>query len=276
VVVAAGVLGTLELLFRCRDELGTLPRISAALGSRVRTNSEAVTAVLQPPGEDLSQGPAISSDFYPDPQTHVTQNRYVGGSHMRFQLGPLVDGARPAARARAALRSIVGSPLRQARTVAARDFEQRLTALTVMQHAESELQFVYERSPLRPWRRALRSRATAAARPPSYLPIANRITREFARVSGGLPLNLLGESVGGLSITAHILGGATIAADADRGVVDSRHEVFGHPGLYVVDASAIPANLGVNPSLTITAMAERCAALFPTPAETRDDSRAAT
>ena len=130
VVLAAGVLGTLELLLRCRDELGTLPRPLARLGKAVRTNSEAVSAVLQPPGEDLTRGPSISSDFHPDERTHVTQNRYVGGGHMRWMLGPLVDGEDPRRRRRDVLAAIARSPLRQARVVGARGFERRLTALT--------------------------------------------------------------------------------------------------------------------------------------------------
>ena len=263
VVLAAGVLGTLELLLRCRDELGTLPRLSPRLGMAVRTNSEAVTAVMQPPGDDLSRGPSISSDFHADERTHVTQNRYVGGSHMRWMLGPLVDGDDPRRRRRDVLAAIARSPIRQARLVGARDLERRLSALTVMQDVESEIEFRLARSPLRPWRRVLRSRAVPGRRPPSYLEVANRITREFAAASGGRPLNLLPESAGGLSITAHVLGGAAIGADPSSGVVDARHEVYGHPGLFVADASAIPANLGVNPSLTITALAERFAASFP-------------
>jgi cholesterol oxidase len=265
VVLAAGVLGTVELLARCRDELGTLPRVSDQLGRHVRTNSEALTAVLQPPGEDLSVGPTISSDFHPDDRTHVTQNRYVGGWHMRFQLGPMVDDDQPARRARRVAARLAAHPAAQARVVAARGFLERLTVLTTMQHHDSELAVELRRSPVRPWRRVLRSRLTGGTRPPSFLPVANEVTRAFAASSGGRPLNLLGESVGGLSVTAHILGGAVMGVDAAHGVVDANHEVHGHPGLYVADASVIPANLGVNPSLTITALAERFAARFPAP-----------
>lgn len=271
VVLAAGVLGTVELLHRCRDELGTLPRVSEQLGQHVRTNSEALTAVLQPPGDDLSRGPTISSDFHPDERTHTTQNRYMGGWHMRAQVGPMVDDDVPGRRARRVLTAILRAPLRQLRLVGARGFLNRLTVLTTMQRHDSELALDLRRSPLRPWRRVLRSRMTGGPRPPSNLTIANEVTRAYAEASGGRPLNLLGESVGGLSITAHILGGAVMGVSESEGVVDSNHEVFGHPGLYIADASVIPANLGVNPSLTITALAERFASLFPAPA---DPSRA--
>ncbi len=266
VVVAAGVLGTMELLLACR---GTLPRLSPTLGHGVRTNSEALTAVIAPPGTDLSRGPTISSDFHPDAETHTTQNRYIGGWHMRLQLGPAVDDARPGRRALRTLGAIARSPITHLRLVAARDFGKRLTVLTTMQHADSELSLVTGRSLVRPWRRVLRSRQTGGRRAPSYLPVANRVTRAYAQTSGGRPLNLLGESIGGLSVTAHILGGGVIGTGPDNGVVDTNHEVFGHPGLYVADASVLPANLGVNPSLTITAMAERFAASFPAAPEGR-------
>jgi cholesterol oxidase len=259
------VLGTLELLFRCRDDLGTLPRVSPRLGERVRTNSEAVTVVLDAdPATDLTRGPSISTDFHPDARTHITQNRYVGGGKLlRWQVGPLVDGERPGPRAVATLRAIARAPLTQLRAVTARNFEGRLTALTVMQDLDNELRFVFGRSPVRPWRRVLRSRAVPGRETPSYLPVANEAARAFAASSGGTPMNLLVESAGGRSVTAHVLGGAVMGESATDGVVDGRHEVHGHPGLFVADAAAIPVNLGVNPSLTITALAERFTSQWP-------------
>ncbi|MGX1598671.1 GMC oxidoreductase [Dietzia maris] len=262
VVVAAGVLGTVELLFRSRQQ-GLLPRVSARLGERVRTNSEAITAVLaDDPHADLTRGPTISSGFYPDAATHVTQNRYAGGWHMRLQLGPLVDGADPARRRRAALAELARHPVRQVRLMTARNFIERLSVFTVMQNVENEIRLVFDRSPITPWRRVLRSRAGEGEPAPSYLPQANEVARRFAESVGGRPLDLLLESVGGKSITAHVLGGAAMGTDASDGVIDTDHRVFGHPGLYVVDGSAIPANVGVNPSLTITAMAERFATRY--------------
>ncbi|MCL3817328.1 FAD-dependent oxidoreductase [Aeromicrobium wangtongii] len=270
VVLAGGVLGSLELLFRCRDELGTLPHVSQELGRHVRTNSEALTAIQQPPGQDLSHGPTITSDFHPDTDTHITQNRYIGGWHMRFQIGPIVDGHRPGRRAARTLLELLRRPLRQIKAMTAKDFERRLTVLTVMQKLDNELTFEHRRSPFRPWRRVLRSRSVAGREAPSFLPVANEVTRAYAEASGGDAFNLLGETLGGLSVTAHILGGAVMGRHAGEGVVDADHEVFGHPGLYVADASTIPVNLGVNPSLTITAMAERFAAGFPAASPERE------
>jgi cholesterol oxidase len=262
VVLAAGVLGTVELLFRCRDELGTLPHVSPRLGRRVRTNSEAITAALadDPTVELDVGGPAVSSDFYLDEHTHITQNRMAPNqSYLRFLYGPLVDGTDARRRAVETLRRLLGQPSRTARTVGARRFTSRLAPLTVMQHTDTELAFRYGRNPVAPWRRSLRSDASEGSPAPSYLPVANQAARHLADAIGGRPLNLLVESVGGRSITAHILGGCVMGATPAEGVIDTDHEVFGHPGLYVADAAAISANLGVNPSLTITALAERFA-----------------
>lgn len=126
-----------------------------------------------------------------------------------------------------------------------------------MQHADNEIAFTYGRTVLRGLRHGLISRVPAGSRAPSYLPEANAAARAFAAASGGSPMNTLLESVGDSSATAHILGGAVMAARPEDGVVDRHHQIFGHPGLHVVDASAIPVNVGVNPSLTITALAER-------------------
>jgi cholesterol oxidase len=278
VVVAAGVLGTLELLFHNRDELGTLPGISPTLGSRVRTNSEAITAVLadDETAELNVDGPAVSSDFYPDERTHVTQNRMAANQgFLRFLHGPLVDGTDPRRRALRTVARLIRRPRETWRLVSARGFVRRLSAFTVMQHEDNELAFRYARNPLAPWRRGLRSAAVPGREAPTYLPVANEVARRFADTVGGQPLNMLVESVGNRSITAHILGGCPMGTGPGDGVIDTDHEVFGHPGLFVADAAAIGANLGVNPSLTITAMAERFASRRP-PASGPDRSQGPT
>jgi cholesterol oxidase len=272
VILAAGVLGTLELLFRARDRDRTLPNVSPRLGQLVRTNSEAITAILsRDSGADLTRGPAISSHFYPDATTRVFQNRLAENENfLRFHYGPLIDGEQPGARARRTIASMLAHPSRVRRVWSARNFTKRASVLVAMQQLDNELAFRYGRLPTAPWRTGLRSMAVPDRQAPTYLPVANRTTRAFANVSGGEPLNMLVESVANKSTTAHILGGAVIAADAAQGVIDTRHKLFGHPGVYVVDASAVPVNLGVNPSLTITALAERFASLIP-PADGRRD-----
>jgi cholesterol oxidase len=265
VILAAGVLGTLELLFKARDRDRTLPNVSARLGQMVRTNSEAITAVLSRDREaDLTRGPAISSHFYPDRSTRIFQNRLADNENfLRFHYGPLIDGARPGARARSTLTSMLAHPARTLKVWGPRNFTKRVSVLVAMQQLDNELTFRYARLPTAPWREGLRSSAVRGKQAPTYLPVANHATRAFATASGGEPLNMLIESVANKSSTAHILGGAVIGASAEQAVIDTCHQVFGHPGLYVVDASAIPVNLGVNPSLTITALAERFASLIP-------------
>jgi cholesterol oxidase len=153
-------------------------------------------------------------------------------------------------------------PARSLGVWSAPNFTKRTSVLVAMQQLDNELAFRYGRLPTAPWREGLRTVAVPGKRAPTYLPVANRATRAFAQ-----KLNLLIESVANKSSAAHILGGAVMGASATQGVIDVRHEVFGHPGLYVVDASAIPVNLGVNPSLTITALAERSANLIPPAAD---------
>jgi cholesterol oxidase len=216
------------------------------------------------PDTDVTRGATISSHFYADARTHITQNRFPESYRfMKWYMGPLVDGERPVLRALRTLLQFLLHPIRSTRSFRARRWHRRISVLTVMQQADNEMAFDYGRTARLGFRHGLRSRVSRGGRSPSFLPQANAAARAFAEASGGTPLNMLMESVGNLSVTAHVLGGAVIAGDPARGVIDTNHEVFGYPGLYVVDASAIPANVGVNPSLTITALAERFAARFP-------------
>lgn len=265
VILAAGALGTQEILFASRDRYRTLPRLPAALGEHVRTNSEAIVGILSNDrNTDVTHGATISSHFYADSRTHITQNRFPQSySFMKLYMGPLVNGERPVARAWRTLVTLLRHPWRSTVSLRARNWHKRISVLTVMQQADNELAFGYGRTLLRGGRYGLKSRVSRGGRPPSYLPQANAAAQTFAKVSHGTPLNTLMESVANLSVTAHILGGAVMAATPEAGVIDSNHQVFGHPGLYVVDGAAIPANVGVNPSLTITALAERFAARFP-------------
>ena len=266
VVLAAGVLGTLDLLFHCRDRIRTLPAISACLGQAVRTNSEAFAGILSDsPGEDVTRGTAISSDFYPDPDTHITQNRFPPAftRMMKTQLGPMVDDPVPMRRAFKTLGWLAAHPRQIVRSWTATHWRRRFTLLSIMQHLDNELAFTFRRGPLSPFRPGLRSRRGEDRPAPAYIAVGNRAGRIFARLSGGQAQSYLMESLCNLSGTAHILGGCALGRNPAEGVVDTRHRVFGYPDLMVVDGSAVPANMGVNPSLTITALAERAMALFP-------------
>lgn len=265
VILAAGVLGTLELLFRSRA-VGTLPQLSPMLGRRVRTNSEAITAVLsRDPQLDLSQGPAISSDFHPNAYTHITQNR-VPPSYwfMKLYASPLADGARPFLRALKTILITLAHPLTSTASLRVRqDWHKRITLISTMQNLDNQIAFAWGRGPFNGFKMGLQSQAMDGRRAPTYIPEANRAARALAQASGGIPYNSSIESVFNMSVTAHILGGCPIGADASQGVINSDHQVFGYPGLYVLDGAAIPANVGVNPSLTITALAERAMSHIP-------------
>ena len=264
VVLSAGVLGNLELLMRSR-QAGLLPDISPALGSQVRTNSEAITAVLAAEEDiDLTKGPAISSDFHPDDHTHVTQNR-VPPSYwfMKLYASPLVDGGIPLQRALRTLGQYLAHPGQATASLRVRkDWHKRITLISTMQNLDNQMAFDWGRDLFTGYRRGLRSQRGETSQAPTYIPVANQAARTFSEVSGGIPYNSSIESVLNMSVTAHILGGCAMGADHAAGVIDSSHAVYGYPGMYVVDGSALAANVGVNPSLTITAMAERAMSRF--------------
>ena len=263
VILAAGVLGTLELLFRSRQHPAGLKQISSRLGDVVRTNSEAVVGVLSAdPEADFSHGPTISSHFYLGGHTHITQNRFPEGyGFMKSYASPLIDDPNPLNRAGKVLWSMLTHPLQTVQSMVAKDWHRRYAVMTVMQHADNQLAFRYRNG----WPGAglYSQRPTGQPSATTYLPEANLAARTFAAQTGGTAQNNLLESLFNMSVTAHILGGCRIAGTREEGVIDSNHQVFGYPGLYVMDGSAIPANVGVNPSLTITALAERAVSLIP-------------
>lgn len=252
VVLAAGVLGTVELLAACRDRWKTMPEVSKMLGRQVRTNSEAFAAILHEPGTDVSQGATISSDFYADPRTHVTNNRFPKSyAFMRWYLSPLVDGERRTQ----TIKAMLAHPGLATANARARDWHKRVTVLTVMQHADNEMALTYGRG-LGGWR--LRSHLPAGVDPvPVRLDQADAAGRAVAEVSGGKAFSTVMESLFGMGATAHILGGAVLGPDPSVAVVDADQRAFGYPGLRVMDGSVVPENVGVNPSWTITALAER-------------------
>ncbi len=260
VVLAAGVLGTLRLLFRCRDELGTLPHLSPRLGEEVRTNSEELLGVTHRTIQvDYSQGIAITSIFRADATTRVEPVRFPAGSSLlRFLSAPLLpDPARPlGVRWLQTLGAALTHPLDVARLYLLPGWAQRTLILLVMQTEDNRLRMRYARHPRYLFRRGLVVEPEPGVTVPIAVPAGHEVARRFARHSGGQPAGAVAGSLLNVPITAHILGGCPIGPDAEQGVVGPDGQVHGYPGLYVVDGSVVPANLGVNPSLTITALAE--------------------
>jgi len=251
VVLAAGVLGTVALLLR--SGLG-----GPLVGERVRTNSEAIVGATADTGEvDYSTGVAITSSIHPDAQTHIEPVRYPRGSNAMGLLATvLVDGGAGAPRQLRFLGQVARHPLAFLRSLSVRRWSERTIILLVMQSHDNAL-----RLRLRGGR--LVSSQGDGEPSPSYIPAANEAAKLTAEEIGGRAGSSLNEVLLDVPTTAHILGGACVGDSPETGVVDEYHRVFSDPGLHVVDGSSVSANLGVNPSLTITAQAERALAHWP-------------
>lgn len=262
VIVSAGVLGTLHLLLKCKYQTKTLPNLSDELGKHVRTNGEAIIGVSEVGSHqkhDYSEGIAISSIFHADEHTHVEPVRYPrGSSFMRLLAAPMVDGESRFLRPLKWIATVLFHPIQTLQLLLNRDWAKSTLILLVMQTLDNKMRFVLGRNLFTLFRKRLTTVSEVGeGRIPSYIPIANQIGRAFAKKVNGIPQNAINEVLLNIPTTAHILGGCAIGTSAQTGVIDKNHEVFGYPHLYVCDGSAIPANLGVNPSLTITAMTER-------------------
>ncbi|MDY7089760.1 MAG: GMC family oxidoreductase [Actinomycetota bacterium] len=258
VILAAGALGTQRLLHAMRDR-GVLPGLSPQLGSLTRTNSEALLGAqtARVPAEPFSRGVAITSSFHPDETTHIEPVRYGPGSNAMGLLSTvLVDGGGRLPRPVRFVGQALRHPYVLIRSLSVRHWSERTIIALVMQTADNSLTV----------RRTRRGRLTTGpghgAPNPAWIPAGHDAVRRMANRIGGFPGGSVGD-IFNIPMTAHILGGATIGAGPGTGVIDAYHRVFGYEGLHVIDGSAVPANLGVNPSLTITALAERAVSLWP-------------
>ncbi len=261
VVVAAGAFNTQKLLHRMRAQ-GHLPAISARLGHQSRTNSESlVGAVSRRKDVDFTRGVAITSSFHPEPHTHIEPVRYGRGSNLMGLLGTvLTDGVQGKPRWQVWLRAVVARPADALRPLNVRRWSERGAIALVMQSVDNSLTVGGMRTRLGRWK--LTSRQGDGEPNPTWIPAGNEAARRIADHIDGIPMGQLGDLIDA-PMTAHFVGGCCIGVDADHGVIDGYHRVFGHDGLHIVDGSAVSANLGVNPSLTITAQAERAMALWP-------------
>jgi cholesterol oxidase len=266
VVIAAGALGSNRLLRRCRDA-GSLGRLSPRLGRLVRTNSETITAATSArEGADYSADIAITASVFPDEHTHFTNNTYgAAGDLLGINFGPLTGGGSRPRRTAAALAQTVRRPGRWLAPRRLRGWSRRSVIFTTMQSTDTALRFRRRRGPLGRGG-ALQTELEPGATPPqSFIPLANEVAERAAERMGGYAQSSLMESLLGTPGSAHLLGGAVIGAGPETGVVDHRQRAFGYENLLVCDGSAVPANPGVNPSLTIAALAERAIDLVPEP-----------
>ncbi|MGZ3405997.1 MAG: GMC oxidoreductase [Polyangia bacterium] len=265
VIFSGGVLGTIPLLLAMQEDAGGLPQLSPRLGDGVRTNNEALIGVISPEEEDFSQGVAITSILHTDEHSHIEPVRYGHGSgFFRLLTLPHSPGHTVAARLAGAAGSFLRHPARWTRALSVSDFARKSQVLLYMRTLESTLSLRRGRSPWTAFRKGLVTQlAEGAPAPTAFLPEATDLAERFAQKVGGVTMTLLTETLLGVPSTAHILGGACMGKSAEEGVIDAGHQVFGYPGLYVIDGAAVSANPGVNPSLTITALAERAVARIP-------------
>jgi cholesterol oxidase len=265
VVFAASALGTMELLFRLKER-GSLPNLSDELGKRVRTNAESLIGVRVPgSAEDLSLGIAIGSGIYLDEHTHIEATRYPSGSDAMALMSTLLTGGVPGWSRIflwlfTLLLALLRHPLRTLRCLLPFGWARESLILLVMQTLDGHIDMRLRRLPYWPFRKAL---VSAGRRIPTFIPQANEFARKAAQAIGGTAMSMLTEVLFNIPGTAHILGGCTMAASPELGVVDERNRVFGYKNLYIVDGSVLSANLGVNPSLTICAIAERAMDFIP-------------
>ncbi|GAA2435141.1 GMC family oxidoreductase [Streptomyces macrosporus] len=275
VVLAAGTYGTQTLLHRMRDT-GVLPRISPRLGELTRTNSEALVGALTFPRRyrrkhgrdaelDFTKGVAITSSVHPNENTHIENVRYGKGSNLMALLCvPQYRQDGPLPKALAAALAFLRHPILVARTATTHRWSERTIIGLVMQSLDNSL--TTYRKPKGLGKGLLTARQGHGAPNPDHIPEGAEAARLVAEEINGFPGTNVGELMG-KPLTAHFLGGCPIGASAEEGVIDPYHRLYGHPGISVVDGSAVSANLGVNPSLTITAQAERAMSLWPNKGE---------
>jgi cholesterol oxidase len=265
VVVAAGTYNTQKLLHKMRVDK-TLPKISDQLGRLSRTNSEALTGSIMPKGgTDFSKGSAITSSFFPDEHTHVEPVRYGKGSNFMGLLQTVMtDGTNIKDRRKQWLRQVITKPSLVLKILDVRKWSERTVVALIMQNVDSAIT-VRGKKGLFGFR--LSSKNDSLTPNATYIPAANEVARRIAENNGGIAVGHIGDLVNA-PFTAHFVGGCVIGDSVNTGVIDPYHRLYNYPTMHVVDGASVTANLGVNPSLTITAQAERAFSMWPNKGET--------
>ena len=270
VVVAAGTYNTQKLLHKMKST-GVLPKISDQLGKLSRTNSEALTGSIMPKGgTDFSKGSAITSSFFPDDHTHVEPVRYGKGSNFMGLLQTVMtDSANIRDRRKQWLRQVITKPSLVLKILDVRQWSERTVVALIMQNVDSAISVTGKRG-LFGFR--LTSKNDSKTPNATYIPAANEVARRIAENNGGIAGGHIGDLINA-PFTAHFVGGCVIGESINTGVIDPYHRVYNYPTMHIVDGASVTANLGVNPSLTITAQAERAFSMWPNKGEA--DSRPA-
>ena len=254
IIIAAGTLGTLELLLKQKYKFQSLPLLSEMLGHELRTNAETLCAVSGAK-EKMNNGLAITSVFSPNPLTHVEIVKYPDNSNaMKWFFGLSVPCARtPAGRTLGLIKKTITHPIQFLKTVFNFKWSTGMVIFLVMQTIDNAMKMVWKRTI---FGGNMKIDNSGHKRVPAYIPVGQEVMERYARKVTGIPQNILLEVFFDRPTTAHILGGCPMSESAATGVVDKDLKVFGYPEFYIMDGSVVQGNIGVNPSLTITAMAE--------------------
>lgn len=258
-VVSASVLGTLDLLLRQKYQFKTLPLLSDTIGNHVRTNSESLSGLAHSK-EKLNNGTAITSMFSPEPGTFVETVKFNNHSGAITHLGTLAaTGRTPLLRALDGIGIILRHPLKWMKMMFHFRWGESTIVLLVMQLTESSMNMVLKRG----WFGNRLKFDPRSGKVPSYIDIGQKTLYKYAEKAGGSPLNCITEVFANKASTAHIIGGCPMGENAETGTVNADFKAFGYPDFYILDGSVIPGNLGVNPSLTITALSEYAMSAIP-------------
>ncbi len=263
VIFAGGVLGTVPLLLALKEK--SLPNLSPRLGEFVRTNSEVLVGVTtERRDREFSEGVAITSFLQTGKRSHLEPVRYPRGSgFFRLLAMPHAPGTTIFTRIANAIGLALRHPWKTIRAFLTPDFGRYAIILLYMRTDDGRLAFRLGRTFRSLFRRGIVTEIAAGEAPQASLPEATDIAHRVAKIAKGYPMSMATETILGIPTTAHILGGCAMGRNAEEGVIDDKHELFNYPGLYVIDGAAISANPGVNPSLTICALAERAMSFIP-------------
>jgi len=253
------------LLLKLKERMDGLPNLSKRIGDFIRTNSEVLIGVVtQRRDKDLSQGIAIGSILHTDEHSHVEPVRYPAGAGVfRPLMMPLAPGDTLAQRFSYAAKQVLRHPIRTLRAFLVPDWAKYTMILLYMRTVDGHIRMRLGRGLRTGFFRGAMTASGDGPPAKAWAPEATDLGHRVARHLDGYPASLMTETLLGIPTTAHILGGAPMGDSPDTGAIDHRHRLFGYEGLYVIDGSAISANIGVNPSLTITALAERAMAFIP-------------
>ena len=260
IIVSGGVLGTLDLLLKQKYVHHTLPLLSDRLGENLLTNSEMLSGIVAA-DRKLNHGLAISTVFNPDDHTHIELCKFPDKSGAMVRLAVMAAGnGSPVVRTLKMAGNIITHPIDFLRSVFQRNTARNSVIFLIMQSLQNAMRMKLKKGL---FGYQLSFSNDTGKKVPSYIPIGQDALYRYARKVNGVPQNAFSEVMFGLASTAHILGGCPMGESGKNGVVNERFEVHGYKNFYILDGSIVPCNLGVNPSLTITALSEYAMSFIP-------------